>query len=174
MSPLRYLLAASNGLASSASVSNDSCPRWMAPFSCSSWAQIARFQLSRSKIKLFYRSRSVDESVLVSGTHMEPATIFLSFFFRHLRVCWCRVPSLTRGLVCNLHVLLGLATAVNFEVPVPQNWLLYFTISNFRYPQSGGPCLRIYMPQEQGGQLPAIQTIHSLCSIGMSCTQHLL
>jgi hypothetical protein len=44
-----------------------------------------------------------------------PPPIFISIFlmiFRHLRICWCGVPSLTRRRVCNLQLLLGLVSAV--------------------------------------------------------------
>jgi hypothetical protein len=58
-----------------------------------------------SKSKLYYDLQSVGESILLSGTHLGPATNFsiLSLvIFRQLRVCWCGAPSLTRGRVCNL------------------------------------------------------------------------
>jgi hypothetical protein len=57
------------------------------------------------KLKLIYDRQSVGHSVLVSGTHLGPATNFLSLlqiFFRQLRVCYFVAPSLTRGRVCNL------------------------------------------------------------------------
>jgi hypothetical protein len=56
------------------------------------------------KLKLVYDRQSVGQSVLVSGTHLDPATNFflLEIFFRQLRVCYFVAPSLTRGRVCNL------------------------------------------------------------------------
>jgi hypothetical protein len=69
----------------------------------------------KSKLKLYYDRRSVGQSVLVSGTHLGPLTIFFSFckiIFRQLWVCWCGTPSLTRGRVCSFQLLLGLASAV--------------------------------------------------------------
>jgi hypothetical protein len=65
------------------------------------------------KLKLIYDRRSVGQSVLVSGFHLEPMTRFLFSVWR-LRVSWCEAPSLTRGRVCNLFVqlLLGFARAV--------------------------------------------------------------
>jgi hypothetical protein len=36
------------------------------------------------------------------------------YYPRQLRVCWCGAPSLTRGLVCRLQMLLVLASAVIF------------------------------------------------------------
>jgi hypothetical protein len=41
----------------------------------------------------------------------------LDIFFRQLRVCYFVTPSLTRGRVCNLLLLLGLASAVTLGVP---------------------------------------------------------
>jgi hypothetical protein len=85
-------------------------------------------------LKLNYDRQSVGQSVLVSGTHLEPATNFfflLEIFFRQLRVCCFVAPSLTRGWVCNLLSMLALASAVPrdsrpyFIVPIietPKTW----------------------------------------------------
>jgi hypothetical protein len=57
----------------------------------------------------------VGQSVLMSGTHLGPATKFslsLIIFFRQLWVCWCGTPSLTRGRVCSFQLLLGLTSGV--------------------------------------------------------------
>jgi hypothetical protein len=60
---------------------------------------------------LGYDRRSVGQSVLMSSTHLGPQDqIFINV--RQLRVCWCRAPSLTRGRVCRLQLLLVLASAV--------------------------------------------------------------
>jgi hypothetical protein len=62
-------------------------------------------RLHKSKSKLYYDRQSVGQSVLVSGTHLAPATNFSPVFliiFRQLRVCWSGAHSLTRGRVCNL------------------------------------------------------------------------
>jgi hypothetical protein len=53
--------AASDNVPSSASVSNGSCPHWLAPFSWSSQAELTH----KSKSKLCYNRRSVGQSVLV-------------------------------------------------------------------------------------------------------------
>jgi hypothetical protein len=81
-----------------------------------SWETImeeASFETSRFKFKLIYDRRSVGQSILLSGSHLEPMTRFL-FSVWWLRVSWCGAPSLTRGWVCNLFVqlLLVLARAV--------------------------------------------------------------
>jgi hypothetical protein len=57
------------------------------------------------------------QSVLLSGTHLGPTTNFsfsLIFFFRRLRVCYLVAPTLMRGWVCNLLLLLVLASAIPF------------------------------------------------------------
>jgi hypothetical protein len=39
------------------------------------------------------------------------------------------------------------------QVQVPWDSCPYFTVSDSRFPQSGGPGSRIYIPQDQGGQI---------------------
>jgi hypothetical protein len=68
-----------------------------------------------SKSKLHYDRQSVDQSVLVSGAHLGPRYQFfflLEILFRQLRVCYFVAPFLKRGRVCNLLLLLVLASAV--------------------------------------------------------------
>jgi hypothetical protein len=69
----------------------------------------------------------------------------LEIFFRQLRVCYFAAHTLKRGRVCNLLLLLDLASAV------PWDSRPYFIILFLRFPQPGGPGTRIYIPQEQGG-----------------------
>jgi hypothetical protein len=66
------------------------------------------------KLKLIYDRRSVGQSVLVSGSHLEPMARFFSVLYWQLLVSCCGELSLTRGWICNLIVqlLLGLARAV--------------------------------------------------------------
>jgi hypothetical protein len=67
--------------------------------------------------------------------------------FWNLQSYFCEAPSLTRGLVCNLHCdywLVWIAQKRNHTL-----------LSHLRLPQPGGPDFRIYIPQEQGG--PVIQ-----------------
>jgi hypothetical protein len=103
------------------------------------------------KLKLIYDRRSVGQSVLVSGSHLEPMTIFLFSVWR-LRVSWCVAPSLTRGRVCNLLVqlLLGLTRPVTLG-PKSRRTHDHILLSHLRLPQPVGPGPRIYIPQEQGG-----------------------
>jgi hypothetical protein len=75
----------------------------------------------------------------------------LEIFFRQLRVCYFVAPSLTRGRVCNLLLLLVLASAVPLgsESRGTQDHIL---LSQFlRLPQPGEPGPHIYISQKQGG-----------------------
>jgi hypothetical protein len=76
----------------------------------------------------------------------------LQIFFRQLRVSYFVAPSLTWGRVCDLLLLLVLASAIRLgsESCGTKDHIL---LSQFlRLPQPGGPSLRVYIPQEQGGQ----------------------
>jgi hypothetical protein len=85
-----------------------------------------------------------------SGTR-DQFFFLLEIFFRQLRVCYLKAPSLTRGLVYNLLLLLVLASAapLGSESRGTQDHIL---LNQFlRLPQPGGPGPRIYIPQEQVG-----------------------
>jgi hypothetical protein len=85
-----------------------------------------------------------------SGTR-DQFFFLLEIFFRELRLCYFIAPSLTRRRVCNLLLLLTLATAVPLgsECRGIQDHILLSQL--FRLPQPGGLGPRIYIPQEQGG-----------------------
>jgi hypothetical protein len=110
-----------------------------------------RYLPSDMKLNLIYDRQSVGQSVLVSGSHLEPMTKFLLSDWQ-LRVSWCGAPSLARGWVCNLLVQLplGLARAVTFGYKSYRTHD-HFLLSHMRLPQprEPGPCT--YIPQEQGG-----------------------
>jgi hypothetical protein len=76
----------------------------------------------------------------------------LEIFFRQLRVCYFVAPSLTRGRICNLLLLLLLdprPVPLGSESRGTQDHIL---LSQFlRLPQPGRPGPHIYIPQEQGG-----------------------
>jgi hypothetical protein len=57
----------------------------------------------KSKSKLYYDRQSVGQSVLATR---DQSLFLLEIFFRQLRVCYSVAPSLTRGWVCNLQLLL--------------------------------------------------------------------
>jgi hypothetical protein len=85
-----------------------------------------------------------------SGTR-DQFLFLLEISFRQLRVCFFVTPSLTRGRVCNLLLLLVLASAVPLgsESRGTEDHILLFQF--LRLPQPGGPGPRIYIPQQQGG-----------------------
>jgi hypothetical protein len=66
--------------------------------------------LLKLKLELIYDRRSVGQSILVSGSPLEPMTGVL-FSVWHLRVSWYRASSLTWGWVWNLLIQLLLALA---------------------------------------------------------------
>jgi hypothetical protein len=63
----------------------------------------------KSKSKFCYHRLLVDQSILVSSPHLGPNTRFL---FLSVAGLLCGSPSLTRGRVCRLQLLLTLARAV--------------------------------------------------------------
>jgi hypothetical protein len=70
------------------------------------------FRCSR-KLKLFYVRQLVGQSVLVPGNHLGPVTNFFSLleiFFRQLQDCYFVAPSLVRGQVQLLLVLVRAVT----------------------------------------------------------------
>jgi hypothetical protein len=110
-------------------------------------AQLCPRALNHLELKSTTDSQST--SVLVPGIHLGPVTNF-SFFLK-LRVCYFVEPYLTSGRVCNLLLLLFLASAVPYgsQSLLTQDHIL---LSQFlRLPQPGRPGLRIYIPQEKGG-----------------------
>jgi hypothetical protein len=75
--------------------------------------------------------------------------IFITF--RHLQVCWRGLPSLMRGRVCSLQLLLILAIAVILG-SVSHRTHDYILLSQiWDSPNLGRPGPRIYIHQEQGG-----------------------
>jgi hypothetical protein len=57
-------------------------------------------------------SRPVSLGVRRPSVTLDQFLFLLEIVFRQLRVCYFVAPSLTRGRVCNLLLLLGLASAV--------------------------------------------------------------
>jgi hypothetical protein len=76
------------------------------------------------------------------------APIFIFIAVRQWRVCRSGAPTLTRGRVCRLQLLLAVASAVilGSESGKAHNHIL---LPQFRdSPKPGGPGPRIYLPQE--------------------------
>jgi hypothetical protein len=108
--------------------------------------------LSQSQSHITTESQSASPS-WCQAPIWDPRPIFflLEIVFRPLRVCYFVAPSLTRGWVCNLLLLLVLGSAVLLESEFSgtQDHIL---LSQFlRLTQPGGPNPCIYIPQEQGG-----------------------
>jgi hypothetical protein len=103
--------------------------------------------------KSYYDRRSVGQSVLVSGTHLGPATkipLLSLLIFWQLLVCWCGAPSLTRSWVCSFQFLLSIASAVLLSSKF-HGTHKHILLSLFsRLPQPRGPGSCIYFPHEQG------------------------
>jgi hypothetical protein len=76
----------------------------------------------------------------------------MEFIFRQLLVAYYVTPPLTRGWVCNLQLLLGLASAV-FSGLSNVGLMAMHTVSILRLSERGGPGPCIYFLQEQGSQL---------------------
>jgi hypothetical protein len=76
---------------------------------------------------------------------LRPIFLLLSLIIsRQLWVCWCGVPSLTRGRDCSIQLLLGIANTVFFG---SEHILLSLLL---RLPQHGGSISCIHFLQEQG------------------------
>jgi hypothetical protein len=86
----------------------------------------------------------------------------LEIFLRQLRVCYFMAPSLTRGRVCNLLLLLGLASAVSLgsESRGTQDHILLSHF--FRNPNLEGQVLVFIPPKEQG--VPVLPPEHGSLS----------
>jgi hypothetical protein len=108
----------------------------------------------RIKVKVILRptvSRPVRLGVRHPSGTSDQFFSFLEICFRQLRVWYFVAPSLTRGRVCNLLLLLVLASAVPLGSG-SRGTQDYIILSQFkRLPQPGVPGPRIYIPQEQGG-----------------------
>jgi hypothetical protein len=102
------------------------------------------------KLKLSYDRRSVSQSVLESGSHLESMTKFL-FSVRQLPVFLCGASTLTRERVCNIliHLLLGLARAatVGFK---PYRAHDHILLSHLRLLQLGGSGPHIHISTGTG------------------------
>jgi hypothetical protein len=102
---------------------------------------------SETKSKFCYDRRSVGQSVFVSSTHRGLTTRFLLLTVAGL-LMW--------GALSDERTGLQFTTADPRQrshswVRVPRDSWPYFTVSNSRLPQPGGPGPLIYIPQEEGG-----------------------
>jgi hypothetical protein len=105
------------------------------------------------KLKLIYDRRSVGQSALLSGYHLEPMTRFL-FSVRQLQVSCCGEPFLTRGRVSNLfvHLLLGLGSAVTLESKIRRTQIIFYCLI-WDSPNLDGEVLVFISPRNRVAQL---------------------
>jgi hypothetical protein len=104
----------------------------------------------QSQSYIMTNRQSVGQSVLVSSTHLELMTNFfflLEIFFRQLQVCYFVAPPLTRGQVCNLLLLLVLASTVPLRSESRGTQDHIFLSQFLRLSQPGRPGPHIYIPQ---------------------------
>jgi hypothetical protein len=90
-----------------------------------------------SKSKLYYDQQSVGQSVLVSGTHLGPATNFplLSLIiFRRLWVCWCGGALSDEKTSLLFLVFTRHRQRCLSQIWVPQDSWAYFIVSIFETP----------------------------------------
>jgi hypothetical protein len=105
-----------------------------------------------AKLKIYDR-RSVGQSVLVSDSHLKPMARFL-FSDWYLLVSWCGAPSLTRRWVCNLLVQLHLGPSRGVTLGLKSYRTDdHILLPHMKLPQAEGPGSRIYISQEQSGQV---------------------
>jgi hypothetical protein len=114
------------------------------------WPRVLWYKIQLTKVEVKLRPIVSLGVRHPSGTR-DQFLILLEIFFRQLQVSYFVVPSLTIGLVCNLLLLLDLASAVPLESEScrTQDHILLSQFS--RLPQPGRPGPRIYIPQERGG-----------------------
>jgi hypothetical protein len=108
---------------------------------------------TKAKVKIILRptvSRPVRLGVRHPTGTRDQFFFLLEIFFSQLRAFYFVAPSLTRGLVCSLLLLLVVANAVALgsESHGTQDHILLSQL--MRLPHPGGPGPRIYIPQAQG------------------------
>jgi hypothetical protein len=125
------------------------------PLNCTDWLS--------DKVKVTLRPTVSLGVRRPSGTR-DQFFYLLEIFFRQLWVCYFVASSLTRGRICNLLLLLVLASVapLGSESRGTQDHIL---LSQFLKLQPGGPGPRIYIPQEQGGPVILPGTGFPLCRL---------
>jgi hypothetical protein len=86
----------------------------------------------------------VSEPVSLCVKHPSGAQDKIFITIRHLQVCWCGAPSLMRGQVCRLQLLVALTSAV-----ILNSWP-YFAVSDSRLPPTWRARYPYLYPQVTG------------------------
>jgi hypothetical protein len=110
-----------------------------------------RGESSKSKSKSCYDRWLVGQSVLVPSSYLGPNTRFLLLSAVEDLLMWDALSYDMMGL--SLTIVAGPRQRSHSRVRVLRDSWPYFTVSDLRIPQPGGPGPRIYSPQEQSGQL---------------------
>jgi hypothetical protein len=103
----------------------------------------------KSKSKLCYDRRPVGQSVLASSPHLGPKTRFLLLSDSYGFVVSSALSDERTSL--SFTIAAGPRQRGHSQVRVPRYSRPYFTVSDSRLPQPGGPGPRMYIPQEKGG-----------------------
>jgi hypothetical protein len=93
---------------------------------------------------------TVSRPVCLGVEHSPGAYDQICNTLRQLRVCWCGAFSLTREGSAVYNCCWSHQRSHSWFL-VPRDWWPYFTVSDSRLAQPGGPGSRIISPQEQGG-----------------------
>jgi hypothetical protein len=121
------------------------------------WSWVPRDSNPRgSKSKLRYYRRSIDQSILVSSTHLGPKIRFLLLsdsrgFVDVGRLLW-------REMGLSFTIAAGPRQRSHSRYRVPQDSWPYLTVSDSRFPQPVGPGPRIYILQEQSDPVIPLDT----------------
>jgi hypothetical protein len=117
-------------------------------------------QLSTFKVKVKVQVMlrlTVSRPVCLRTKHPSGGQDHILVTVRQLRVFWCGAPSLTRGRVCRLQLLLAFASAVilGTESHGTRDYILLPQI--WDYPNLEGQ-VSVFIPQKQGGPFILIDT----------------
>jgi hypothetical protein len=128
------------------------CPRPQLPASSSKSSQqlnpsSSLTNFGKVEIKVKVRLRPT-QSACLGVRHPSAAHDQIYITARQLWDCWCGAPSLTRGQVWCLELLLSITSIKSFLGLSPTGLVAYFTASDSRLLQPGGPCPCICIPQE--------------------------
>lgn len=107
-----------NIVASLTSLSNGSCPWWLAPFTCSSPPELTH------KVKVMLWTMASWPVYLGVKPHLDLVQDFLLLWDS---LCFVDIPSLIRGWVCHLQIPAGPHQHVHLRIQAPWDSWQYFT-----------------------------------------------